>query len=143
MRTTRTWAGSRSRRSRVARAIPRMRSGGGDGFAIGKNAPKETIDFVRFLTSVENQTTMAKAGIRVGAPVVKGAEAGAGRPAAEGGAASHAAKAKYYQLYYDQYLPPAVGQAVNDATQGLFAGSATPEAVAEQIEATAAQELAK
>ena len=48
--------------------------GGGDGFAIGKNAPKEAIDFVRFLTSVDNQTAMTKAGLAV-PPTVKGAEA--------------------------------------------------------------------
>ena len=53
----------------------------------------------------------------------------------------HAANAKYYQLYYDQYLPPAVGQAVNDATQELFAGTASPEQVAQTIEETAAFEL--
>jgi raffinose/stachyose/melibiose transport system substrate-binding protein len=47
--------------------------GGGDGFAVGKNAPKEAIEFVRFLTSVENQTVMAKAGLAV-PPTVKGAE---------------------------------------------------------------------
>ena len=49
--------------------------GGGDGFAVGKNAPPAAIDFVRFLTSVENQTAMAKAGLAV-PPTVKGAEAG-------------------------------------------------------------------
>ena len=53
----------------------------------------------------------------------------------------HAADAKYYQLYYDQYLPPAVGQTVNDETQALFAGQATPEEVAKAIEAAAASEL--
>jgi raffinose/stachyose/melibiose transport system substrate-binding protein len=40
-------------------------------------------------------------------------------------------------------MPPAVGQTVNDATQGLFAGTATTDAVAQQIEASAAQELHK
>ena len=54
-----------------------------------------------------------------------------------------AGAAKYYQLYYDQYLPPAVGQAVNDATQGLFAGTSSPEDVAKTIEEAAAAELKK
>jgi len=49
--------------------------------------------------------------------------------------------ADYYQLYYDQYLPPAVGEAVNDAVQGLFAGVMTPEEVAQAIEDSAAEEL--
>jgi raffinose/stachyose/melibiose transport system substrate-binding protein len=113
--------------------------GGGDGFAIGKNAPKEAIDFIRFLTSVENQTAMAKAGFAV-PPTVKGAEAGLDDPLIKE-VAQHAGAAKYYQLYYDQYLPPAVGQAVNDATQGLFAGTSSPADVAKTIEDAAATEL--
>ena len=51
------------------------------------------------------------------------------------------AAADYFQLYYDQYLPPAVGEAVNDAVQGLFAGTMTPEEVAQAVEAAAAEEL--
>jgi raffinose/stachyose/melibiose transport system substrate-binding protein len=113
--------------------------GGGDGYAIGKNAPPATIDFVRFLTSVENQTALAKAGIAV-PPTVKGAEAGVDDPLIKE-LASNLAQAEYYQLYYDQYLPPSVGQAVNDATQGLFAGTASPEQVAQTIEEAAAIEL--
>jgi raffinose/stachyose/melibiose transport system substrate-binding protein len=115
--------------------------GGGDGFAIGKNAPKEAIDFVRFLTSVETQTAMAKAGFAV-PPTVKGAEVALEDPLIKE-IQSRAAQAKYYQLYYDQYLPPAVGQAVNDATQELFAGTASPEEVAQTIEDAAAAELTK
>jgi raffinose/stachyose/melibiose transport system substrate-binding protein len=113
--------------------------GGGDGFAIGKNASPAAIDFVRFLTNVENQTAMAKAGFAV-PPTVKGAEAGLSDPLIKE-VAGNLAKAKYYQLYYDQYLPPAVGQTVNDATQELFAGTASPEQIAQTIEDAAAQEL--
>jgi len=113
--------------------------GGGDGFAIGKNAPNEAIDFIRFLTNVDNQTMMAKAGFAV-PPVVKGAEAGLDDPLLKE-VQKRAGEAKYYQLYYDQYLPPAVGQAVNDATQGLFAGTSSPEDVAKTIEEAASTEL--
>jgi raffinose/stachyose/melibiose transport system substrate-binding protein len=49
--------------------------------------------------------------------------------------------APYFQLYYDQFLPPAVGGAVNDAVEMLFAGIATPEEVAQAIEDAAAAEL--
>jgi len=115
--------------------------GGGDGFAIGKNAPKEALDFVRFLTSVENQTAMTKAGF-IAVPTVKGAEAAMEDPLLKE-VQKRAGEAKYYQLYYDQYLPPAVGQAVNDATQGLFAGTSSPEDVAKTVEEAAAAELTK
>ena len=37
------------------------------------------------------------------------------------------AAAKYFQLYYDQALPPAMGSVINDSVQGLFAGTLTPE----------------
>lgn len=113
--------------------------GGGDGFAVGKNAPPEAIKFVRFMTSLENQIAMVKSGIAV-PPVVKGAEAAMDDPLLKE-VQTRAAQAKYYQLYYDQYLPPAVGQAVNDATQGLFASTSSPEEVANTIEEVAATEL--
>jgi raffinose/stachyose/melibiose transport system substrate-binding protein len=112
--------------------------GGCDGFAIGKNAPKQAIDFVRFLTNAENQQAMAKVFGQI--PMVKGAESD--DPLLKE-VANRLSQAKYYQLYYDQYLPPAVGQAVNDSTQGLFAGTSSPEDVAKTIEETAAAELTK
>jgi raffinose/stachyose/melibiose transport system substrate-binding protein len=78
---------------------------------------------------------------RVGASEA-GAEAGLDDPLLKE-VQKRAGEAKYYQLYYDQYLPPAVGQAVNDATQGLFAGTSSPEDVAKTIEDAAAAELTK
>ncbi len=55
--------------------------------------------------------------------------------------AQRVSAAKYYQLYYDQYMPPAVGQTVNDQTAALFAGTSSPEAVAKAIDDSAAAEL--
>jgi raffinose/stachyose/melibiose transport system substrate-binding protein len=113
--------------------------GGGDGFGIGKDASPEAIDFVRFLTSLENQTAMAEKGITV-PPVVLGAETAITDPNLKSIAETVGA-ANYLQLYYDQFLPPAVGQTVNDAVQTIFAGTATPEEAAESIEAAAAVEM--
>jgi len=42
--------------------------------------------------------------------------------------------ASYFQLYYDQYLPPATGEVVKDATQGLFAGTMSPQEVAAAVD---------
>jgi raffinose/stachyose/melibiose transport system substrate-binding protein len=114
--------------------------GGGDGFAIGKNAPPETVDFVRFLTSLDTQKALAAQGVAV-PPTVKGAESAVTDPNIQE-IAKKVSEAKYLQLYYDQFLPPAVGATVNDAVQGLFAGTATPEDVAQQIEDSAKQEMA-
>lgn len=108
--------------------------GGGNGFAIGKNASKEAIDFAKYLTSVANQTKLAADGVNI--PVVKGSETGLTDPnmkMVQQGFAS----AKYFQLYYDQFLPSSVASAVNDAVAKLYAGTATPEEVAAEIQAAA------
>ena len=115
--------------------------GGGDGFAIGKNAPPEAIDFVRYLTSLDVQKAMTAANLSV-PPVIKGAEAALDDPLLKE-VQQRAGAAKYYQLYYDQYLPPAVGATVVDEVQALMAGSASPEEVAQAIEDSAASELKK
>ena len=112
--------------------------GGGNGFAIGKNAEPEAVDFVKYLTSVQNQTTIAANGS--GIPVVKGAEAGLTDPNMLQVQQTFAA-AKYFQLYYDQFLPPATGSVLNDSVQGLFAGTLTPEQVAQAVEDSVAQEM--
>jgi len=112
--------------------------GGGNGFVVGKNAPEETVDFLKFLSSVESQIAQAEIGLSV--PVVKGAEAGLTDPTLKL-VQQGAADAGYFQLYYDQYLPPATGSVVNDAVQGIFAGTLTPEEAAQMVEDSAAREL--
>lgn len=112
--------------------------GGGNGFGIGKNASPEAIDFVKFLTSVEGQTACASDNFCV--PVVKGGEAGLTDPLLKE-VQQGAASAQYFQLYYDQYLPPAMGSVVNDSVQGIFAGSSTPDQAAQALEDSAKQEL--
>jgi raffinose/stachyose/melibiose transport system substrate-binding protein len=112
--------------------------GGGNGFAIGKNAPPEAVDFVKYLTRAESQVQCAKEGFCV--PVVKGGEAGLTDPLLKM-VQQGAAAAKYFQLYYDQYLPPAMGSVVNDSVQGLFAGTLTPEQAAQAIEDSAKKEI--
>ncbi len=112
--------------------------GGGNGFAIGKNASPEAIDFVKYLTRTESQVQLAQIGVAI--PVVKGGEAGMTDPLMITLQKS-LASAKYFQLYYDQALPPAMGSVVNDSVQGLFAGTLTPEQVAQAIENSAKTEL--
>jgi raffinose/stachyose/melibiose transport system substrate-binding protein len=114
--------------------------GGGNGFAIGKNAPPEAVDFVKYLTAPEQQKRVAASG--GGIPVVKGGEAGLTDPNMIAVQKSFAA-AKYFQLYYDQYMPSAMGGIINDAVAKLYAGTATPEQVAQEIEAGAKQTFGK
>lgn len=112
--------------------------GGGNGFGIGKNASPEAIDFVKYLTTADAQKRLAQIGVAI--PVVKGGEAGLTDPLMITLQQS-LAKAQYFQLYYDQALPPAMGSVINDSTQGIFAGTLTPEQAAQAIEDSAAQEL--
>ncbi|MBN1311588.1 MAG: extracellular solute-binding protein [Anaerolineae bacterium] len=105
--------------------------GGGNGFGIGRDAPPEAIEFVKFLTSKENQIALAE--INVGLPVVKGSEEGVSDPNLLMVQEARD-KAVYFQLYYDQYLAPATGEVIKDAVQGLFASTLTPEDVAQQLQ---------
>lgn len=114
--------------------------GGGDGFAIGANAPDETIDFVKFLTSQESQRIGAE---EVGfvVPVVKGLENVYADNEIMGAILEARDAAPYFQLYYDQFLPPAIASSVADAVQGLLAQAMTAEEAAAMIEETAEFEL--
>ncbi len=97
--------------------------GGGNGMAVGKNAPDEAIEFLKYLTNRENNAKYATiAGI---IPTVKGAETGIKDENAKlvKGVVD---KAGFFQLYLDQFFSPAVGGAINDAVQTMLAGTATP-----------------
>lgn len=113
--------------------------GGGDGIAVGVNAPAEAVDFLRFLTNAENQTRFAELGTGW-IPTVAGAEEAVTDPLLQAVMAARN-DAAYYQLYYDQFLPPAVAQGVLDAVEGLFGGVMSPEEAAQSIEDVASFEL--
>lgn len=112
--------------------------GGGGGFAVGKNAPPETVDFVKFLTNTTNAQTLASKGISL--PPIKGAEQSLTDPLLKE-VSQLVSTAPYFQLYYDQYLPPAVGQVILDQTQGLYASTITPQAAAKAIDDSVASSL--
>ncbi len=112
--------------------------GGGNGWQIGKNASPEAVDFVRYITSVEAQRAETKVGLAI--PVVKGAGDALDDPLKK--IIQHNVEiAPYFQLYYDQAMPPAVGSVINDSVQGIFAGTMTPEQVAQAVEDSAKQEI--
>jgi len=108
--------------------------GGGNGFAVGKNAPPQAIDFLKFLTSADNQRALA--GKNALLPPVKAALNGVTDPNLQA-VVQLVSNATYYQLYYDQFMSPAVGNTVNDQTQALFAGTATPQVAAQAINTSA------
>lgn len=97
--------------------------GGGNGMAVGKNASDTAVDFLKFLTSRENNANYASiAGI---IPTVKGAETGI-KDANAKMVKGIVDKTTFFQLYLDQFLSPAVGGAVNDNVQTILAGTQTP-----------------
>jgi len=108
--------------------------GGGGGYVLGKNAPDEAVDFLQFFLTKKYNKEMVR--VEGSIPVVAGAE-----EALEGNEnavkmVKAIANADYYQLYYDQFLPPAVGATVNDAVASLIAGMSTPEECAASIQAS-------
>jgi raffinose/stachyose/melibiose transport system substrate-binding protein len=104
--------------------------GGGGGFAIGKDAPDEAVDFLKNLLSIDNQRKAAATGAII--PVVKGAEDALTDPNAKTVAQTLAA-ASGFQLYLDQAYPPEVGQEVNETVAQLLAGKMSPEKVTQAI----------
>ena len=97
------------------------------------------MEFVRFLTSADNQIDALET-VGFGPPTTAGAQSAITDPVQQQILEARNAAA-YFQLYYDQFLPPAVGGTVNDAVEQIFAGVASPEEAAQQIEDSAALEL--
>ncbi|PRX51706.1 raffinose/stachyose/melibiose transport system substrate-binding protein [Nonomuraea fuscirosea] len=111
--------------------------GGGGGLTVGTDAPKEAVDFVKFMTEMGNHSKAVEAGGVL--PVLKGEESAVKDPNLKQ-VATMLASASGYQLYLDQAYPPAVGQQVNDSVAELIAGTKTPEEVGADISEVAKSE---
>ena len=104
--------------------------GGGDGFAVGKDAPPEAVQFLEYITSIEQANRQGAIGTHL--PVTVGSGDSVTDPNMQlvlGGLS----EATFVQLFLDQYFSPELGAAINDAVATLFAGTATPEEVTEAI----------
>ncbi|TMR93683.1 extracellular solute-binding protein [Nonomuraea basaltis] len=104
--------------------------GGGGGLAVGADAPKEAVEFVKFMTEMGNHSKAVESGGVL--PVLKGEES-AVKDANLKQVATMLASAGGYQLYLDQAYPPAVGQQVNDSVAELIGGTKTPDEVGKDI----------
>jgi raffinose/stachyose/melibiose transport system substrate-binding protein len=109
--------------------------GGGNGFAVGKDAPPEAIDFLKFINNSDNAAKWGPTNSGILSTTV-GAESTVTDPNLTDVLAGRA-KATFVQLYLDQATTPALGQSINDAIQTLYAGTGTPEKVTEAITAAA------
>jgi raffinose/stachyose/melibiose transport system substrate-binding protein len=110
--------------------------GGGGGFAVGKDAPPEAVEFLKFIAQPENARIEAKtAGVL---PVVKAAQDAVTDPNLKLVSES-LSRTTGFQLYLDQAYAPAVGQQVNDSVAELLAGKSSPEKVVQAITTAAKQ----
>jgi raffinose/stachyose/melibiose transport system substrate-binding protein len=113
--------------------------GGGNGIAVGKNAPPEAIDFLKFFSSADSANKLNGSTPPTALSPVVGTDATVTDANLKMVAAGRNA-AKFMQLYLDQATSAALGSAINDATIALFDGASTPEAVCKAItDAAAAQ----
>ena len=114
--------------------------GGGNGIAVGKNAPPEAIDFLKFISSQEQATKIDEviSGTSMGLSPVIGTESAVTDPNLKLVQAG-LGQAKFMQLYLDQATSPAMGTAINDATIALFLGASTPAKVCQAITTAAAK----
>jgi len=111
--------------------------GGGDGYAVGANAPDEAIEFLKYLTSAEAQEKQALWTLPTN---VEGGDYLADNPYGDAWLDAMA-EATVIVSFLDQFYPPALGEAVNDTVETVFAGAATPEEAAQALEDIAAFEL--
>jgi ABC-type sugar transport system, periplasmic component len=111
--------------------------GGGNGIAVGKNAPPEAIDFLKFFSSVENANKLNSSTPPTALSPVIGTESTVTDPNLQAVLAGRG-KATFMQLYLDQATSPAMGSAINDATIALFLGGSTPAQVCQAITDAAA-----
>ncbi len=111
--------------------------GGGNGIAVGKNAPPEAVDFLKFFSSVENADKLNSSTPPTALSPVIGTESTVSDPNLQAVVAGRNA-AGFIQLYLDQATSPALGTAINEATIALFLGKSTPAAVCKAITDAAA-----
>lgn len=105
--------------------------GGITGWAVTTGAPKEAVDFLTYLASVDAQKATAEAGL--GIPSAIGVEQYISEPKLQwvvktiGAASAH-------QLFADRFLGPAAGGAYNDVAVALAANQMTAEEAAETLQ---------
>jgi len=109
--------------------------GGGNGIAVGVNAPPEAIDFLKFFSSVDNGNKLNTD--NVGLSTVVGTEGSVKDPNLQAVLAGRG-DATFMQLYLDQATSGGLSQAFNDATIALFLGASTPEEVCQTLTDAAA-----
>ncbi|MCR4713655.1 MAG: extracellular solute-binding protein [Treponemataceae bacterium] len=106
--------------------------GGGDGLVIGKNAPDEAIEFLKSLYTFENYQIICTR--LYACPVIPGYNEYINSEMRT--IAQAVQDAGYYQLYYDQFLPPAVAEVLKENVLAVITGTKQPQAACDAIQAS-------
>ena len=104
-----------------------------DGWLVTKEAPKETIDFMKVWLGKDTQTKLAAPGLFI--PAVKGTADAIEDPFLKQ-IAQEIDKSQWIQIAMDQLLGPDTGRVLNDASADLASGNTTPEKAAKALEAS-------
>ena len=108
--------------------------GGGDAWAVSKDAPDAAVEFAKYLLSDEVQQGFAERDM--GLPT-NPAATGAVKDPALGGLLKVRDEAPYVQLYFDTAFGQSVGGAMNDEIALMFAGKATPQDIVDKTQQAA------
>jgi raffinose/stachyose/melibiose transport system substrate-binding protein len=110
--------------------------GGGDNFVVGRDAPPEAVEFLKYLTT-DPDVIAGWVALNDGTlPTLNGSEELITDPNLTSILEARAS-ATFAQGYLDQVTSPELGQAINDAVGGLVAGALSPEEVSQAITAAA------
>jgi raffinose/stachyose/melibiose transport system substrate-binding protein len=104
-----------------------------DGWLVTKQAPKETIDFMRVWLGKDIQTELAAPGLFI--PAVKGTAEAIQEPLLKQ-IALEIDRSQWIQIAMDQLLGPDTGRVLNDVSADLSSGKTTPEKAAKTLEAS-------
>jgi raffinose/stachyose/melibiose transport system substrate-binding protein len=102
-----------------------------DGWLVVKEAPKETVDFMKVWLGKDIQSKLAEQGLLI--PTVKGT-AELIKDQFLRGIAAEVEKSQWIQIAMDQLLGPDTGRVFNDASADIAAGNMTAEQAANAVE---------
>ena len=104
-----------------------------DGWLVSKQAPKETVDFMKVWLGKETQTKLAEEGLFI--PAVKGTAEVIKDPFLKA-IAQEIDNSQWIGIAVDQLLGPDTGRVFNDVSADIAAGNMTPEKGVEAIESS-------
>jgi raffinose/stachyose/melibiose transport system substrate-binding protein len=102
-----------------------------DGWLVSKDAPKETVDFVKVWLGKDTQTKLAAEGLFI--PMVKGT-AEVIQSTLIRSLALEVGKSGWIQMAMDQLLGPETGRLFNDEAAAVAAKSESPEKAAKAVQ---------